>query len=124
MTTTEILELAGRLGYAVVSQPDSHAIRVNVAPYSVEVVLPEAVFEWFVTVRDANGHELFSDWCDHYDAPDAELDAERTSAVGAFLRALEPGCLRVIEPEAGSARPSLEVRIDGSWVSVWDIGGT
>ena len=59
--------------------------------FTTEVTIaPEGVFEWYVTVFDAAGDEVWSDWMEHYAKnPDpAELMAEMVSEIRAFVNTM------------------------------------
>jgi len=121
MTTDDVIEFARGLGHLVSRQGHAHLIRLDAAPYVVEVVVPDSVFEWFVTVRDPAGTEVFSDWCEHLVGTRDERARERSSSVNALISALHPGRLRLIERKSLLQPARLEVQVGNSWCDIWDL---
>ena len=124
-------ELRSDLG--VHSAEDTAAFRLVLAAppgFSTQVVIPpEGVFEWFVTVFDADGDKVWSDWTAHYgkDANPAELTAEMVDSIREFFRTMAE-----VEDFRVSTRPVFQILgftfgrlrvaeglIGGEWQPVW-----
>jgi hypothetical protein len=124
MAITEIIEFARERGCDVARRGEAHAIKIDASPLSVEVMVPDDVLEWFVAVSDSTGREIYSEWCDHFpDQGDEDLNAEMTASVRAFISAIRPGCLRVVQPESGPFFTQLEALVDEAWVPIWQPSG-
>jgi len=124
MAITEIIEFARERGCDVARRGEAHAIKIDASPLSVEVLVPDEALEWLVTVRDAGGREIYSEWCDHFpDEGTEDLGAEMASSVRSFISAIRPGCLRVVTPESGPWLVQLEAFLDDSWVPIWEPSG-
>ena len=99
-----------RSEFGIQSAEDTPAFRLILAAppgFSTEVVIPpEGVFEWYVTVFDADGDKVWSDWTEHYATePDpAELTAEMVGAIRAFVKAMAE-----VEDFRVSSRPAFRI---------------
>ncbi len=92
--------------------------------FLVEVLLPDAILEWWVTVRSADTHEeVFADWCEHYrvDPRDGtDLREERFVAATTLLVAVRDRELRVRRRRRSL---QLEVSSDAGWKDLWEVAG-
>src|SRR5262245_35693992 len=80
-----------------------------------EIVVPHAVLEWFVTVRDAAGMERISDWMEHYATAGEDrsrLESEMRDDVCDFLRNVIESPTRI---GLRHGRSVLEAQLDGAW---------
>ena len=97
----------------------------------VEIRLPASIWEWFLTVREPDGTEAFSDWDEVFsdlgETPD-ELTALSRAAAGRLMRAVAGAELRVV-PRPGvrvfgmewMKGRALEIRRDGTWVRCEEV---
>jgi hypothetical protein len=85
----------------------------------LEVLVPDRVFEWFVTVRSADsGAELFSDWVDHYPVAgetNVELESDMAASVIGLLARVLDAKLRVLPAQDFLTRPTLQVKSASGW---------
>lgn len=92
--------------------------------FLVEVLLPDTILEWWVTVRSADTHEeVFADCCEHYrvDPHDrTDLHEERFVAATALLLAMRDRELRVLRRRSSI---SLEVSSGTGWKDLWEVAG-
>lgn len=122
MSRDHIIDYARTRGLVVVRRTDAHSIVTDAAPYRVEVVVPDAVLEWQVAVADANGHEVFTDWCEHYETDSAQnVEADMAAEIVGFLSLIRPGTVRVHASSTRNEPARLEVLHDGTWTDPWDI---
>ena len=108
LITDLVDELRSDLG--VQGAEDTPGFRLILAAppgFSTEVTIaPEGVFEWYVTVFDATGDKVWSDWTEHYAKnPDpAELTAEMVSHIRAFVKTMAE-----VEDFRVSTRPAIRI---------------
>ena len=110
LITDLVDELRADLG--VQSAEDTPAFRLILAAppgFSTEVTIaPESVLEWYVTVFDATGDEVWSTWHDYrgYDKNEdpAELMADMVSDIRAFAKTMTE-----VEDFRVSTRPVLGI---------------
>jgi hypothetical protein len=62
--------------------------------HSIQITIPDGIFEWFVDVFDRKKNKIHSDWTDHYDSPTEILIAERQSDIERFVNSILNGNLR------------------------------
>ncbi len=110
---------------SVESGPNQWLVRVA-KPNGVqlEIVVPRDVLEWFVTARDADGSEFWSDWMDYTGyVPAAEertdqLASRMSEDVESFVRALVTAeSFRITEHRLVGVitRKQAEWQIRGEW---------
>lgn len=76
---------------------DLTEVRVEKHPVVVKLVIPDDIFEWWVTVLEgATGEELVADWCDHYGDTDERLTAEMEDEIARVLHAVVDPPVRVV----------------------------
>lgn len=95
----------------------SHVTVRAPAGSTVALVIPNCVFEWFVTVHDDRGEELLQDWAEHYaisDETEAQLEIEMRDEIEALLHCLTKAPVRLVR---GSAKPRvvLQCEMEGAW---------
>jgi len=121
-TSTQVIaELAHALGHGVAHDGEAYRITIVADPYTLELLVPETVLEWYVGIRDAAGLEIFSHWCDHYGADPAPLSSERESLLAGILRAAGPGRVRVLPSESALRPARVEVLSGELWQNLWEL---
>ena len=113
-TLIEALQINGRFGI----REDRDAWEVTVRKpegFNVEIIVPKDVLEWSVTVTDAHGHHLWTDWNEHYalarETRD-QLAAEMARDIQAFIDRVVARSFRTEVTECGT---DVEWLIEGSW---------
>jgi hypothetical protein len=88
----------------------------------VEVTVPRVdhkIFEWFVSVRDAAGQELWSDWMEHIGREPVEVERELREFLTAFLTGISASNVRLSSSPSGllkrKVKRELQIWIDGEW---------
>lgn len=134
-TRDDIDRPAQDLGYAVIEEGNCRKLRGPLGDrHDVEIVVPDEVTEWFLTVTErGTGKEVFSDWDEVYaDGEPASAQDLASDMVGHVLRTLEilaaaEDCrvtstkgLRLLGREFFKTT-TLEVRLDGEWADYTDL---
>jgi len=123
-----IQRLAGIPNARVDTGPSSWTIRfAKPGALEVEVIVPHSVLEWFVTVRDASGAELWSDWMDYagYVARTEEQPEQMASAMAGDIECFVTTLAAADDFRVTSnrilgvlPRRTAEWRISGQWQAV------
>ena len=73
---------------------------------SIEVTIPDDVFEWWVSVIDsATGREFALDWCDHYGDADEQLHEQMAEEIGTFMDGVVDAPVRLVSKQKPSWLP-------------------
>ena len=114
----ELERIARELGALPSRDEDALKLPVPAADgWTCEITVPFGIREWFVSVRDADGREVATDWTEHYGLDgetDAELDQEMRFEVVRVME-LVAGARFVVE----EGRTELAILVDGVSVSVF-----
>ena len=104
--------------FRAVRQESATRMDLVYSDFVVEVVVPNNVHEWFVTVRGSrDGAVLVKDWMDHYHMDGecrTDLDAEMIGEIESFLKTALGHKLRL---STGKKR-SLEAEFGDSWMCI------
>ena len=120
-TLIEALQLDGRFGIREIRDAWEMTIK-KPEGFTVEITVPKSVFEWFVTVTDPQGHEVWKDWNEHYalarETRD-QLAAEMARDIQTFIDRV---VARSFRTEAKGDGENLEWLLEGNWreVSLYD----
>jgi len=126
-TIHELVLEAQNAGHRVTDDGRCTLIVVNAAAARiVELLLPHDIFEWFITVRDPDGSELYTTWDEAFsvdgETPE-ELTAMVSGAAARLMRAVAGAELRVV-PRPGVRflgrewlkGHALEILVGDTWV--------
>jgi hypothetical protein len=131
-TRKELTQQATAAGFRVTD--DGNAIRITVAAAAgrgVELLLPHGIWEWFITVREADGSEVYDTW-DEVLSGYGQTPDERTAILcasafrlaravaGAELRVVPPAGTRLLGREWLKSR-ALEIQVGGRWTDCTEV---
>jgi hypothetical protein len=66
---------------------------------SIQITLPNNLFEWFINILDSSGQIVASTWVDHYGNSDEELKKEMRDEINQFIKMVSTHQTRVTSGE-------------------------
>ena len=102
-------------GVEISAGAEQMQVRIRQSDFSVSLIIPRSVLEWFVEVHDADGVRLIQDWLDYagYDStPESQLAEDMRDEVLTFVERLLGRNLRLMR----GAWNSLEWQAGERWL--------
>ena len=86
---------------------------------TVELTIPNNIFEWFVDVFDNHNVKLISDWYDGYGEKKEILIKERQLEIESFIQNITNNKIRFIQNKKGFKHTSLfQYEMNGLWIDL------
>jgi hypothetical protein len=82
---TLIDQLRHRSGVSVEEDASAWLVHIPKGAERCEITIPKDVFEWFASVKDVEGKEVWSDWMDYYDASPEVLERQMKEDISSFI---------------------------------------
>jgi hypothetical protein len=112
---SDLQSIAGKAGIKILDAGERVELRILRHEFSILLVVPKSVLEFFIDVNDLDGKLLVQDWMDYagYDAtPEEQLAQEMRSEVMTFVERLIQRKLRLVR----ASRSSLEWQSGERWL--------
>ncbi len=108
------------LGNVEWSSENEQTLKITHADgFHIMVLIPDGIFEWFITVYDTNNNEIASDWYDHYEGDKTHRMKERQEEVEKFVREVSGHKARFIRNRKRfQVVSSFQIFKDNHWTDV------